>query len=353
MRFAPAFLVLLAVLSVAVHAQDNEKSYLEKMCTPWVNVPIPQADVGNAPKDCTSFDGYYGSDGKGAVTNYVAARQCAYRERTGGDPNEALAFGGSGMLMMLYANGQGVKRNIPLAKRFSCEAGGWPFDAGWAAPAEIEGRLQHLDAIAGGKKTKPMDICDDVTSGAMEGLCSDRDAGFARTKREVRWSALQANWTPIQRAALANLRKAAETYFDNAARYENDMSGTAHEMIYTDTHEALDATFFAAVTRLEHGEQPPAKADDFMRADKALNAKYRATLASLAGEEKTAKAEHAWTDDEPTAEGEVITQRSWLPYREAWVAFGAARHPQVPADAWRAWLTRVRITQLMNPPGND
>ena len=64
----------------------------------------------------------------------------------------------------------------------------------------------------------------------------------------------------------------------------------------------------------------------------------------------------AATFDEPDAmfgplgtirpEGIRDTERVWIRYRDAWVAFGAKRYPSVPADAWRTWATTERERQL-------
>ena len=37
---------------------------------------------------------------------------------------------------------------------------------------------------------------------------------------------------------------------------------------------------------------------------------------------------------------------AWLKDREAWVAFGSIKWPQISADIWRTWLTRQRSAEL-------
>lgn len=333
MRFA----LCLCLLSLAMPALAADEWPYEAECRKWDDIPIPDADIGDAPADCDAQALYYGIDGKGRGRDDVAARHCAYRSMDGGDglAQDDDVFGGSGVLMMLYANGRGVARNIPLAKRFACDYGG--------APAEIEGRLEHLDAIASGSDTQPMDLCDDVTSGMMMGVCSNRDAGYAKLTREQRWVALQAGWTPPQRAALAALRKAADAYFDSASTEEIDMSGTGRGMFATDAYEALDIALLGDVERFEQGARPLEQASDFAAADKSLNAVYRQTRAALQSSQVTGAFGDYGTID---AHGVRATQRLWLGYREAWVAFAAVRYPQTAADAWRAWLTRVRTKAL-------
>ena len=285
----------------------------EVECRKWANVPIPARDAGTAPQQCDAQALYDRHD-------FAAARQCAYREHD------------KGVLMMLYANGEGVARNIPLARRFACEYE--------SAPAEVSGRLEHLDAIASGKDRKPMDICDDITSGMMMGYCAAREGDAVRTQRETRWMSLQSSWTPTQHGALAEMRKAAKAYFDSVSREETDMSGTARGMMAENAYDALDKALLADVEHFEHGKFPNARAQDFAVADRALNVTYKKVLTRLA------------KSDGPygtiTADGVRTTQRLWLGYRDAWVRFAAARHPAVPADAWRAWLTRDRNGALLD-----
>lgn len=287
----------------------------EAECKQWANVQVPARDIGNAPQHCDAQALYDRHD-------FAAARQCAYRERD------------SGVLMMLYANGEGVARNIPLAKRFACEYDG--------APAEVSGRLEHLDAIASGKDRKPIDICDDITSGMMMGFCAAHAGDAARAERETRWTSLQSSWSPAQRGALAELRKAAKAYFESVSREEADMSGTARGMMAENAYENLDKALLVDIEHFEHGKFPNARAQDFAAADRGLNATYRKVLARLS----------AKSDSGPygtvNADGVRATQRLWLAYRDAWVRFAAARYPTLSADAWRAWLSRDRDGALLD-----
>ncbi len=308
----------------------------EAECRKWADIQVPPRDIGHAPQQCDAQSLYYGKDGKGTGRDLAAVRQCAYRERgTGAAVKEQGAvFGGSGLLMMLYANGEGVARNIPLAKRFACEYEG--------APMEVSGRLEHLDAIASGKDRKPMDICDDVTSGLMMGFCAKREGDSARTQRDTNWTSLQSSWSPAQRGALAEMRKAADAYFISVSREETDMSGTARGMMAENAYDNLDKALLTDVANFERGKFPKMRAQDFVAADRGLNATYKKVLTRL----------NANPDSGPygtvTAEGVRTTQRLWLGYRDAWVRFAAARYPAVAADAWRAWLTRDRNGALID-----
>lgn len=341
MRLAPALLFL--TLTAATAARADDAPAYEIACRHWAEVPIPPRDIGTAPARCDSRRLYYGRDGKGSNVDYAAARHCAYAERAASGDKHApfggsdTAFGGSGMLTMLYANGLGVERNLPLAKRFACEYDG--------APMEVESRLHHLDELARSADQAPFDLCDDITSGMMMGFCAGRDADFAAIRRDSRWTALQSSWTPAQREALATLRAKAKAHFDHVSHEETDMSGTMRGVFATEAFEALDGALLDDIARFEAGERPPQKARDFASADHALNRRYRETLAKLdAGKGHDGFGEYGTI----MSEGVRTTQRSWLLYRDAWVRFAAARWPKTHADAWKAWLTTERTQALQS-----
>lgn len=330
----PALAVLLAALATPTLAADQWPHQAE--CRRWAAVAIPAQDIGTAREGCNTTDLYYGDDGNGRGRDYVAARHCAYRTRAAGAAaHDGPMFDGNGVLMMLYANGQGVRRNLPLAKRFACE-----FDG---APAEVSARLAHLDAIASGKASAPMDICDDITSGMMGGFCEYRSASFARVRRGEQWQALQASWTPAQRAAFAKLRKAADAYFDSASANEVDLSGTLRGAFATQAWETLDVALLSNIQRFEQRRRPDGKAGDLAAADKALNASYQRVRARLTAASGDGGLGEYGTID---ANGVRQTQRLWLAYRDAWVAFAGARYPDTAADSWLAWVSRERSKAL-------
>jgi hypothetical protein len=73
-----------------------------------------------------------------------------------------------------------------------------------------------------------------------------------------------------------------------------------------------------------------------MKADKELNAVYAKVM--------------QWKD---TLDWGTVTraqikgvEKKWIPYRDAWVAFGLIRCPELPGDSWKTLLTEERISQL-------
>lgn len=329
LRFRWLSLLLCALASAAGAAGSDAAA-----CRAWLQVPVPAADMGAAPQACSARALYYGADGLRG--DPVAARHCAYRER--GFERRTVSpdvlFGGSGVLMMVYANGEGVPRDPALARRFACEYGG--------APAELRGRLAHLQTIADAG-TGRLDICDDITSGMMSGFCASRDAGFAHVVRDRHWRALSSGWTPAQHAAWRSLRAAADAYFAHASEDEVDLGGSARGAFVVHAREALETALLEDVGAFERGARPTQTAAGLPALDHELNAVYRRTRADLQAAAAASEYSPFGTVD---ADGVRRTQRAWLRYREAWVVFAAARWPDAAADAWRAWLTHARIGAL-------
>jgi uncharacterized protein YecT (DUF1311 family) len=301
-------------------------------CAELASIAIPKSDEPDAAARtrldaCDSESFYYADGGK---PDYAEARRCAYLERESGNQ---LVFGGSSVLMMIYANGYGVPRNLELAKKFACETDG--------APAELDGRLAHLDELAkAGAKAEPLDLCDDITSGYMMGFCANRSAEAAKVDRDKRVVALTAKWSPDLKSAFAKVRAAADAYFEAAVDGEVDMSGTARGAMAIGARETLENALVEALTDFEQGKLPRGDAAAFAAADKALNATYAATI-------KKYKADAAeGISGTITPDGIREAERAWIKYRDAWIAFGAQKYPAVSADAWRTFFTLEREKAL-------
>lgn len=333
----PGIAILLAGLMPVAGAVDISD---DPACTSLKQIAIPAADQPDAAararlSGCSSESAYYADDGK---PDYVQARLCAYLEREQGDE---LVFGGSGVLLMIYANGDGVARNLPLAKRFACEVDG--------APAEREGRLQHLDAMAAaGAAAERFDLCDDITSGYMMGFCASREAEAAKAARDRRTSQLTASWNAAERAAFATLRSVAETYFDAVVDGEVDMGGTARGAMAVGAREELEQAFAQHLAEFEQGRLPAADEAALAAADKSLNASYAAAMKAAKPE---AEGDTFSSLGTVRPEGIRTAERAWIKYRDAWVTFGAQKYPSVTPVAWRTHFTRERDAALRTLAG--
>jgi hypothetical protein len=290
----------------------------------------PPADQPDPAKQkelagCKSEELFYGV---GRAADPEQARLCAYVERAGGD---LVVFGGSAMLMTIYATGVGAPRNVPLAIRFACELDG--------APAEMEGRIAHLEALGAGgpapKSEATFDLCDDATSGFMEGHCAAHRERLARARRDSGTTARLATWTPAERAGFRRLRARADGFFRARTANEVDLSGTARAALQIEEGAALERSFDELLTRLEGAGVPPASADALGAADRALNEAYGRIM----------KAEDPVAGT-ITRAGVRRTERAWLKYRDEWPAFARLKFPGADPRGIKAWLTRERVEML-------
>lgn len=373
------------------YSDDPALNATQKICSRLRHLQPPAADIpgsgGGAPDGrCSSSALYYGI---GEKADPAKARACAFyeigRPDLGDDP-----FAGIGMLMTIYANGRGAKRNLDLATALACRVPG--------APAELDGRIKHLqsmkralagdaeraagcaasegtvalcggmgaDVLAGGITAKefadkavgslqakpvsvpPFDYCDDITSGFAGEQCAARDADIADAKRDARIAAMISGWEKGARAAFVPLRKAAEAYAQVSADNEVDMSGTARGMFAIERREAVLDAFVATLAKAEAGTLPLADKSNALAADSALNAIYRRIMALHIDPADVAGYQSA--DSLPsttvTHEGIRKAERAWLAYRDAWLVFAKRDLSRRSAARLSVVLTRERIEDL-------
>jgi uncharacterized protein YecT (DUF1311 family) len=332
--------ILLAVCALRSAGQAfDPESQVKAICEPHLKTPLP-TEAAEIPTptvwpECVS---YRLEAGIGVKVDYAAARKCAWAERlataAGLEPRYTLAsvLGGSALLSMLYANGEGVERNIPLAFRFVCEAGGAPFDVE-ALLDELKDREKHSEDARG-----KFSFCDQTGSGFMQGFCAGLDAEAQDLARASELHALSSRWSAQQQTAFDVLVQAQQTYAQAHAKGEINIAGTSRAAEAFAADQELRNNFLAAVRSFEKGNQPQGSISDFSRADAGLNRIYR--MALLHAESK--KSEYGAVQPDGIREAE----RSWLKYRDAWIAFARLRYPTVGADAWLTLLTTDRIAVL-------
>ncbi|MDB5671224.1 MAG: hypothetical protein JWO25_2183 [Alphaproteobacteria bacterium] len=273
-------------------------------------------------KGCSSEALYYGI---GVKADPVRARQCAFLEaETGGDD---APFSGRTMLMIIYANGVGARRDLDVATHLACGIEG--------AAMESHGRVTHLAGLeAKGWKGSDFGFCDDVTSGLAMGYCASHDADIQGAKRNSALAALTHSWSAAERQAFEPLEKAHAAFVDAHGEGEVDLSGTARAAIEIGEEQALRDELLAMLTALQDGRAPVFTAAQYRAADAALNAGYRAFLAS-----PDVGADYAGA---VSRDGVRAAQRAWLRYRDAFLAFAAVKYPHVPRDSLATWITRKR-----------
>jgi uncharacterized protein YecT (DUF1311 family) len=255
------------------------------------------------------------------------ARLCAYLERGGASD---APISGAAVLSMIYANGLGVAFNPQLAIKFACEASG--------APAELDGRIAHLEHLAQ-PASRGFDFCDDITSGYMLGYCAARHARLAETRRQRALQGLIATYSGPEQLAYTALRNAADAYFNAHSDHEVDHEGTASAAWRIDDAQNNAKAFLQDLQDLESNTVAAADAAAAQRADARLNAVYRRVLANpLYGKASTLG----------TIRADAIRadQRLWLRYRDAWVRLAALRRPELAPAAMPARITLQRVDDL-------
>lgn len=232
----------------------------------------PDARTAAALKGCDSEALYYGI---GIKADPVKARQCAFLERDAGDEG---VMAGSTMLMTIYANGLGAKRDLDVATHLACGIEG--------SVMESDGRVLHLAELKA-KQWSGSDFhfCDDITSGLAMGYCSAHSARIDGAKRDAALSALIGRWSPAERQAFAKLQQAQTAFVDAHGQGEVDLSGTARAAMQIASEERLKRDFLDTLQRLSSGKAPAFSTAQYRTADARLNAAYRKALAGLEGED--------------------------------------------------------------------
>lgn len=290
----------------------------------------PTAQQRAALRGCSSEDLYYGI---GRPADPERARLCAFieAEEAEDEGTPTYPFSGRTMLMTIYANGAGARRDLDRAIRLACEVEG--------APAESHARVSHLAELRAASWTgDDFHYCDDITSGISGGYCAGHRAAIAGARRDAEIARIAARFTPAQWRSFAALREAHAAYADARAESEVDLSGTLRVALQISEQESLRDEFAEVLRRLEAGEAPPVGSAEFRAADAALNAAYR----------RARRADHGEGPGAVTPFGIRRAQRAWLRYRDAFLAFASLRYPNVPRDSLAAWLTRQR-TGILGP----
>lgn len=292
-------------------------------CERVKDVPLPEQDRPTAQEakelaGCVSEDIYYGF---GQKADPVKARKCAFVEM---DQNSTKPFAGKAVLMMLYANGQGVDRNFDLAIRLSCEVGG--------APGDTAGNVhQFMRYKSANWKGTNFNVCDHSSGRTMYEQCAILDERFDAIKREQRLSALLSKWNARDRKAFQPLQAAGEKFFKAHATEEVDLQGTieVHEVAF------MKNGFLESLEKLDQGELPAFSTDQAKAVDAEFDRIYKGIQA------RTGK---HWGTMSP--ETIAKAQEVWIPYRDAWIKFGKEKYPTVSAVAWKAWITQQRSQML-------
>ncbi len=324
-----AMIALLPGMAVAADNWADEPNYADMaasktVCRQLRSVHIPAPDRTDQRQaqgvgGCDSEALYYGI---GHKADPARAFACAMAEAGDGDG----PFSGNALLMVMYANGIGTKRDLDKAIAIACTLGG--------APAEIDGRVLNLaEAKKNGPPPTDFSWCQDITSGYAAGVCAAHESRIAQAKRDGRKARFPAQW---RGAALTKLENAHAAFAESHANTEQDMSGTLRGALATDASEQLAEELMTDLDQVAAGNTPWAGDEQNTSADAELNAVYRQVMAVK-------------RDDQGgtvTNANIRATQRLWITFRDAWVSFAMQIKPDTNRQAVINWLTARRTAQL-------
>ena len=326
-----AMVLILSAASLLAQADDPGGP-----CNEYLKTPLPaEAAAIETPKtwpDCNSYKLY---SGIGTKVDFDAARKCAWKERlaiqAGLEPKYTVAsiVGGSAMLAVLYANGEGVEQSKPLALRFACEAEVSP-----PGLKDIEALPEQAHLA-----TKKFRYCDEAYTTFEMNYCAAYDAEIAAQKRRDAMDSLSRNWPPEHLGAFKALEDAEEKYVEAHGRGEVYQGGTIRNLRTNGVEERQRDKFLAAVQEFESGHLPKGTVGDFKKADAELHAIYQKAM-------KLAAVPKEYDDGFSKPDGIRSAERAWLRYRDAWVEFAKLHYPGTDSNAWLTLLTTNRISSL-------
>jgi len=292
----------------------------------------PTAEEARSLKGCDSEALYFGI---GVPADPDKARKCAFVELSNSEEGTRYGpFFGRGMLMTIYANGKGAARNLDVATHLACGLED--------APAEMAGRIEHLQKLKSQAKGEDFSPCNDVTSGWLAGMCAGHDSRLARIELDERLELL------AQRGGFANgpdwskLVKLAEAYAEAHANGEVDMTGTLRGAMWSAARDSSLDRFVETLERMTAGTIPRRGSADYAKSDAELNVTYKAVLAN---DENFSEASGISRESVRAAE------RAWLAYRDAMLSFARRRFPGISIDGLAILLTNDRIAEMTSEFG--
>lgn len=308
-----------------VAVAENVTDELPAQCSAYASVPLPAEAEGvpapKTPPDCASYRSYRGI---GRPVNYPEARVCAWRERLAQEAQlgqsskepDSWVVGGSLILANIYFNGAGVRRNIPLAMRFACEA-----EEGMAMLA-----LPDIKKLSGSLPAHgPFEFCDYAATTFTMNFCSGYESAIETDRRARYYDALKSRMNSAQRATFDKLLTAESAYVEAHAS-EVDQGGTIRGMRTLESMNILQRLFRAEVVQLDHKRWPALSDSQVKAADGLLNDEYGMKLQQLRAHTKEEIDGGAVTADHLAS-----VEGVWEIYRDAWVAFVRLRYPAAEA----------------------
>lgn len=303
------------------YTQDPQFNHSKAICAQLKDRKPPSSDYPTAEqrkelKGCKPRDLYYGI--LGSKKDPVKARLCALSSKQNS---------GTDFLMMIYANGMGVKRDLDLATHYACTIEG-------AAAFESKGRVEHLQAL----KSKPketFDYCDDITSSYGTSYCAYIRNQISEAKRKARIRQMADKWPEDQRYVFDYLEIMRDNYVEASGFNEIDSSGSLSGYYAIQHRGSLTDAFYTVLDKVTGTGKIPRQSLTHHQATTTLEKNYRRLMKNNGSKYGTVKRDNI-----------AATQPEWESYRDAWINFVKTYYPKVSAEQLDTWLMAQRIAVL-------
>jgi uncharacterized protein YecT (DUF1311 family) len=380
MKYLTIFFCLFFSISFALADDDaDEPTYSALAVLPSLHIPaadLPTPAELKTLKDCNSFDLYYGfayTADRNRISvepDYVKARLCALSEMSG-SPEE---LNDLDVLSMIYANGYGVKHNLALAEKLAQENN--LYTKKFIDDGSTDDPFTHVDPNMIVKLTdnQVLNVCDikdiDDTNTTTLDTCLPVIKKMASQQRQATLQKLSGNWTPAQQVALQQLNVKADIFFtlrsntesiadqiscDYSAIQARPGCNTQLDLMADKAYGEMQDDLVATLVYLDSKGLSDFSEKEYKESDVKLNLVYQNIIKQNRKDIAILKTDSAINDSLliPASFGNddalvtlKRTQRAWLKYRDAWLAFGATRYPRVLAHSWETWLNQQRTAQL-------
>jgi uncharacterized protein YecT (DUF1311 family) len=341
LRVRILFILIAFTLAARAIAQQQTAvaAQAAKLCSEVQNLAVPTVTpASDADKEqlanCDPQDLY---ERAGTPAEFDAARRCALYEWNGNkhpgfNPDSSMST-----LVILFANGDGVTRNVDLAIHIVCADD---------PPSDRVDSFDHLIVQLAKSRLAPsparLDFCspgipiDDAS--AAFGCEAELDEDL-ENKRIHRLAQLSAAWTEPQKDAFEKVLSALASYADADSSAEA-VTGTGYGMDMLRVKDEVNRQFAGDINRFDKGRLPAFTHRDYLLADQVLNAEYGKVMSGLSRKNGNG----GFVPPQRVRE----TERAWLKFRDTFVEFAKLRWPQASADRWLTFLTRERIGRLAN-----
>lgn len=328
-----------------------DKLRASESCEYYKKFPLPEKDKASSEErkrleaelpineeSWYSVEFYFGAN---RPKDFEKARHVAFIEIEK-DTGIYNRVGGINTLTMIYANGFGVPKNLDIALAFACRGAGSLSDSINSAV------VNHLLDLKEGKQesSAPYDICEDAISRAEISVCSHIISKVAGAKQALLKEQLTKNWSEAAKAALKKLNKDAHDFLYNVKDYESDQGGRLSHVYAEEERRENEEAFVKLLQLISEGQLPKTSFKDFQAADKELNSIYRQVLLKI--QKRDCRVINCM--ELPNQDGIRLTQKSWLRYRDTWVALARIQFLSVSPLAIKTLLTKQRKDMLLNVP---